>query len=894
MSEELRHQIEDVVLNDFRIKEVVKLSVLEQVMYVYKWIALFCRYNLYSAYNQSICSVFIYRNSVCTGYSKAAQYLLKLLGIESKLLFGTLHNAQVNSRHCWLIIKIDGKWFHLDPTFADPTLKNLLINSGVSPVIGADGLVYNFFCCDTQSIKDSRVIEDEDLLPKCDSSLDFSKLSLLKIESNRPIPKGASGVIGCCLNTSGSSAQVRVWFSKNCDRQEVVKLYRPKLKINELLKHEYRIMRLLDDSPHVIHVFGVTDNRKGLIIEQATPLAHLLSSHYFILTSTGLCNLLLDVIAGLQDCLAKGIYYRDLHLNNIFVNQEGHYILGDFGSCVYTNDVNPSNLGGIGSKWYLAPETIQMNEYSEASAVYSVGMLAYYLMNDLYPPFWQQYHEESLQKRLQGLILPTPVQLCGTDTFSHRMAHIISKAVRFQPSDRYKQLSMMAKEIQTLQLLIEKEMILLSNGSSEIIPKNKYNKTYVSKRDDFNSTSIIDDILVSNGPLEKNNLSSTAIDNESTFTRFSLKRKDDFAATAELEYNDDDDFATTAELEYNDDDDFATTAELEYYEDDDSNDYYVETSEWSFSTNQAVTYLPLNMSERDENQASTSLSIWSKLFGKRKKRGSQQKQILLSNQDTVYSSVFALSEAKLESNMIIQVYLHIAEMTEKVIHMAAEADHNASRRDYIPLQMRLKYGDLVDIELSLYGNVKVYHDKKTVTWQGDFTKCSFNYQIPADLDAQELSCVVNIIVNGALIGDMRFITRIVNTPRNLYSKIIPRTFSKIFISYSHKDLQRAIDFAYAFRTQGVRYFFDRHTLGIGDVFNEKIIEYIDSADLFILFWSKNAAESDYVKKEMQRALQHAYPQLSLTEATLKICPFSIEPRAELPAEMRDIYNFEEI
>ena len=160
-------QIEDVVRNDFRLEAVRRLSTSEQVMYVYKWVALYCRYNLYSAFNQSIYSVFVYRNSVCTGYAKAAQYLLKMLGIESRLVFGTLHHAEKGSRHCWLVVKIDDAWYHLDPTFAVPEVANLLRNAGENPVVGASGLVIDYFCCDTFTIKQSRSIEDERELPEC-------------------------------------------------------------------------------------------------------------------------------------------------------------------------------------------------------------------------------------------------------------------------------------------------------------------------------------------------------------------------------------------------------------------------------------------------------------------------------------------------------------------------------------------------------------------------------------------------------------------------------------------------------------------------------------------------------------------------------------------------------
>jgi hypothetical protein len=77
-------------------------------------------------------------------------------------------------------------------------------------------------------------------------------------------------------------------------------------------------------------------------------------------------------------------------------------------------------------------------------------------------------------------------------------------------------------------------------------------------------------------------------------------------------------------------------------------------------------------------------------------------------------------------------------------------------------------------------------------------------------------------------------------------------------------------FAHALKAQGSDYFYDRDTLMAGDVYEEKIFSFIDTADLFILCWSKNAAESEYVGKERHRAMQHAYPFRSLCDATLKI------------------------
>ncbi len=260
----------------------------------------------------------------------------------------------------------------------------------------------------------------------------------------------------------------------------------------------------------------------------------------------------------------------------------------------------------------------------------------------------------------------------------------------------------------------------------------------------------------------------------------------------------------------------------------------------------------------------------------------------------VYSSIFAPAEVKRKSHLQVQVYLHLYEESEKVKSLAKESDKNAERRDYIPLSLKLKEGDKVDVEFNVYGATRLTSDRKSIVWEGSFTKCSFDYFVPKDIDVEELSCEANLFVNGAMIGEMRFLTQIVEVPRNLNPEILSHRFNRIFISYAHQDAQQIKLLALAYKAQGVDYFYDRDSLAPGDVYEEKIFDYIDSSDLFVLCWSKNAAVSDYVAKEKGRALLRAYPQLSQRDATLKICPISIEPRADLPSDMKEVYNFEVI
>ena len=266
-----------------------------------------------------------------------------------------------------------------------------------------------------------------------------------------------------------------------------------------------------------------------------------------------------------------------------------------------------------------------------------------------------------------------------------------------------------------------------------------------------------------------------------------------------------------------------------------------------------------------------------------------------NNYDIVYSSVFAPSEVKRKSHMLVQIYLHLFEETEKVKSLAQESQKDAERRDYIPLQCKLKKGDRVDVLMNIYGDTLLSSEKKTVLWQGFFTKCSFDYIVPQNIEAEELSCQTLLSVNNIPIGEMRFITKIVEKPTQLNTEIIAHKYRKVFISYSHQDETKVRFLHEGLELGGIPHFFDRQYLKAGDVFPQIIQDYINSADLFVLCWSENAANSEYVKKERLQALALAYPQVKPQQAAkLSIYPMSIEPRAELPVDMKENYHFGEI
>ena len=79
--------------------------------YVVKHVSYDTSYKAYTAYE-----ALANRSAVCQGYTLLTYQLLKEAGIESRIVTGT-GNGQA---HAWNLVKIEGKWYHLDTTFDDP------------------------------------------------------------------------------------------------------------------------------------------------------------------------------------------------------------------------------------------------------------------------------------------------------------------------------------------------------------------------------------------------------------------------------------------------------------------------------------------------------------------------------------------------------------------------------------------------------------------------------------------------------------------------------------------------------------------------------------------------------------------------------------------------------
>lgn len=76
-----------------------------------------------------------------------------------------------------------------------------------------------------------------------------------------------------------------------------------------------------------------------------------------------------------------------------------------------------------------------------------------------------------------------------------------------------------------------------------------------------------------------------------------------------------------------------------------------------------------------------------------------------------------------------------------------------------------------------------------------------------------------------------------------------RSSNKVFISYSRADRHRAEGLAELLESLGNEVFFDKRSIKGGRMWEKEIYSKIEESDILVVFWTKNAAKSEWVRRE---------------------------------------------
>lgn len=145
-----------------------------------------------------------------------------------------------------------------------------------------------------------------------------------------------------------------------------------------------------------------------------------------------------DICSALEICGQRNIIHRDIKPENIFINDFGHFKLGDFGIARKLENMT----GGLSQKGtfnYMAPEVANSSEYDAKVDTYSLGIVLYRLLNNNRLPFINtdkqllnpNERKNAVDRRIRGEALPAP---CNA---SPEMADVILRACAYDPKVRF-------------------------------------------------------------------------------------------------------------------------------------------------------------------------------------------------------------------------------------------------------------------------------------------------------------------------------------------------------------------------------------------------------------------------------------------------------------------------
>lgn len=135
-------------------------SAYDRIRYIYEYLVGTVDYNAGAPDNQNIYSALVGRESVCAGYSRAAQYLLGKLGIPCIYVTGRVEGQ---GAHAWNIVKCGENYYQMDVTFGDPVF--LEMEEGGNQPEGS--INYDYLCCTDGELFTTHIQDDFVPYPAC-------------------------------------------------------------------------------------------------------------------------------------------------------------------------------------------------------------------------------------------------------------------------------------------------------------------------------------------------------------------------------------------------------------------------------------------------------------------------------------------------------------------------------------------------------------------------------------------------------------------------------------------------------------------------------------------------------------------------------------------------------
>ncbi|CAG0936323.1 eukaryotic-like serine/threonine-protein kinase [Thermoflexales bacterium] len=204
--------------------------------------------------------------------------------------------------------------------------------------------------------------------------------------------------------------------------------------------------------PNIVQVydFGVAEQVPYMVMEYLegdTLKARLteLAAQGQIMPLAETRRIFLAVTGALEYAHQQGMIHRDVKPANVFLTTHGEVVLMDFGIARLTDGTQYTASGAmVGTPAYMSPEQGQGEHGDERSDIYALGVMLYEMVTSQVP-----YQADTpLAVILKHISDPLPLPGALNPSLPEGVAQVIFKALAKDPSDRYPNVSDMARALE--------------------------------------------------------------------------------------------------------------------------------------------------------------------------------------------------------------------------------------------------------------------------------------------------------------------------------------------------------------------------------------------------------------------------------------------------------------
>ena len=258
------------------------------------------------------------------------------------------------------------------------------------------------------------------------------------------------------ISVPATSAELDSYRNQNYDNESITAILRSEV---ESITSEFELMSCLKGQSNIVsyedHEIVQHKNDMGWDILIRMELLTSLSAYCRgrTIDEKTVIKIGIDICHALELCKKHNIIHRDIKPQNIFINKDGNFKLGDFGVAKRLDLAATAAAHSIaGSYPYMAPEVFKAQPYDASVDIYSLGMVLYELLNENRGPFLPlppniptaKEKQNAQTRRFGGASIPEP------KNGSSRLKQIILKACSFNCEDRYQSAEQMRMELEEL------------------------------------------------------------------------------------------------------------------------------------------------------------------------------------------------------------------------------------------------------------------------------------------------------------------------------------------------------------------------------------------------------------------------------------------------------------